>query len=144
MTHFDPLPPVRPRRRWLSPALLLVLSALAACDSGDPPPPVGPSEVLETPFLEAAGMPHLSPAGDGALLSWWTPVDDGQELRAVRWTPESGFGPSWPVVSGDDFFVNWADFPSVVEVASGKWVAHWLQRTGDGTFAYGVPRSTDS
>jgi len=43
------------------------------------------------------------------------------------------------------WFVNWADFPSLVVLDNGDWVAHWLQKTGDGTYAYEVRvvRSTD-
>ena len=43
------------------------------------------------------------------------------------------------------WFVNWADFPSLVVLDNGDWVAHWLQKTGEGTYAYEVRvvRSTD-
>jgi hypothetical protein len=43
------------------------------------------------------------------------------------------------------WFVNWADFPSLVVLDNGDWVAHWLQKTGDETYAYEirVVRSTD-
>jgi hypothetical protein len=34
--------------------------------------------------------------------------------------------------------VNWADFPSIVEDATGALFAHWLQKSGDGTYAYDV------
>ena len=35
-------------------------------------------------------------------------------------------------------FVNWADFPSLVVLDGGRLAAHWLQRNGSGTYAYGV------
>lgn len=119
-------------------SLSAFLLVLAACAPPGEPAPDWRSEPLEAPFLDPGGMPHLSPTGDGAVLSWWAPVAEGHELRAVGWSPVSGFGPVRTVTSGADFFVNWADFPSVVPVAPEKWVAHWLQRNGDGTFAYGV------
>lgn len=130
--------PLRTSGRGIS--ALLAVGALAATGCGAPPG-VGPSwkaSSLEVSFLDPAGMPHLSPAGDGALLSWWAPEGEGHVLRAVSWTPAGGFGPVREVTRGTDFFVNWADFPSVVEVAPGEWVAHWLQRAGDGTYAYGI------
>lgn len=96
---------------------------------------------MDAPFLEPAGMPHLSPIEDGVVLSWWAAEGEGQALRIAPWSPASGFGEVQEVVRGDDFFVNWADFPSVVEVATGRWVAHWLQRNGEGTYAYGVRTS---
>ncbi|MBL8296890.1 MAG: exo-alpha-sialidase [Rhodanobacteraceae bacterium] len=43
------------------------------------------------------------------------------------------------------WFVNWADFPSLVVLDNGDWVAHWLQKNGDSTYAYEIrlTRSTD-
>jgi hypothetical protein len=41
------------------------------------------------------------------------------------------------IASRDDFFVNWADFPSIA--ASGEVIyAHWLQRSAPGTYDYDV------
>lgn len=34
--------------------------------------------------------------------------------------------------------MNWADVPSVVRLASGELVAHWLQKSGSDTYAYDV------
>jgi hypothetical protein len=51
-------------------------------------------------------------------------------------------GSSWSeprtIAHGGDFFVNWADFPSIIELPDGSLAAHWLQREGPGTYAYGV------
>jgi hypothetical protein len=48
-------------------------------------------------------------------------------------------------VRGSDWFVNWADFPSLRALDDGALVAHWLERTGSDTYAYGVrvARSSD-
>jgi hypothetical protein len=42
------------------------------------------------------------------------------------------------VIRRSDLFVNWADFPSVVTLADGRLLAHWLQRNGVGKYAYDV------
>jgi hypothetical protein len=42
------------------------------------------------------------------------------------------------VVERDDLFVNWADSPSVIRLADGSLAAHWLQRSGDESYAYDV------
>lgn len=42
------------------------------------------------------------------------------------------------VASGDDWFVNWADVPSVVSLDGGTLAAHWLQKSGTGKYAYDV------
>jgi hypothetical protein len=139
MTHLPAPSPLRVARKVLSGVVFLGVSLTAyACAPAEEPTIDWRSEPLDGSFLDPGGMPHLSAAGDGAVLSWWTPVEAGYALRAVVWDPDTGFGPLRTVTEGADFFVNWADFPSVVEVAPGKWVAHWLQRNGEGTFAYGV------
>jgi hypothetical protein len=70
----------------------------------------------------------------GLLLSW---VErDGQEAT-LRFAERTAAGWSAPrdVASGNDSFVNWADVPSVVRLASGELVAHWLQKSGADTYA---------
>jgi hypothetical protein len=49
------------------------------------------------------------------------------------------------VVAANDLFVNWADFPSLHAFENGHLVAHWLQKSGSGAYAYDVrlARSTD-
>ncbi|MBI2403747.1 MAG: exo-alpha-sialidase, partial [Gemmatimonadetes bacterium] len=42
------------------------------------------------------------------------------------------------MVQGESFFVNWADFPSLVELPNGQWLVHWLQRTPPRSYAYHV------
>jgi hypothetical protein len=49
------------------------------------------------------------------------------------------------VASGSDWFVNWADVPSVIRLADNSLYGHWLQKSGPDTYAYDVrlARSTD-
>ena len=50
------------------------------------------------------------------------------------------------ITKGDRLIANWADFPSVVELADGSCAAHWLRQSGDGRFACDVmvARSKDA
>jgi hypothetical protein len=56
-----------------------------------------------------------------------------------------GWTPARTAASGSDWFVNWADVPSVQRLTDGSLVAHWLQKSGASTYAYDVrlARSTD-
>ncbi|RMG46335.1 MAG: exo-alpha-sialidase [Acidobacteria bacterium] len=49
------------------------------------------------------------------------------------------------IAEGEDWFVNWADFPSLAVGEDGRLIAHWLVRTGGQPYAYGVvvSHSTD-
>jgi hypothetical protein len=37
-----------------------------------------------------------------------------------------------------NWFVNWADFPSMVALPDGSLAAHWLVKSGTGTYAYDI------
>lgn len=59
-------------------------------------------------------------------------------MRAGAWDPPR------TIVSRDDLFVNWADYPSVVRLGADSLAAHWLQHNGPGTYAYQVKLSFSS
>lgn len=93
---------------------------------------------IASPAAPGSGEPYLATALDGRVyMSWLEPADSGHALRfavldGVRWsTPQT-------IRKGRDFFVNWADFPSIEVLDGGRLAVHWLQRTGTGTYAYGV------
>lgn len=58
---------------------------------------------------------------------------------------DGDLGPVREVARGCDWFVNWADFPSLVVADNGHWVSFWLQKNGSGTYHYEIrtTRSTD-
>lgn len=117
--------------------------ALSACTTSDPlelPEPV----TLEVPAGAGASLPHIADAGSDAILSWVEPADSGHVLRFAAWNGAAWSEPA-VVAAGTDWFVNWADFPSVVSLGGDQLAAHWLQRSGAGTYAYDVlvTRSAD-
>jgi len=71
------------------------------------------------------------------LMSWQEPQGSGHAVRLARLDGSTWSEPR-TIATGDDFFVNWADFPSVIEMPDGSLAAHWLQREGPDTYAYGV------
>ena len=98
---------------------------------------------VATPAAAGARFPHLAagPSGHPVVMSWLEPASAAGEfrLRYAEWQPDRRFGAPIEVATGRDWFVNWADFPSVVPVNdTGGVVAHWLQQTPGGTYAYDV------
>ncbi len=83
---------------------------------------------------------NLYATADGrVVLTWHEPLaDGGSALKlAVRETSGTWSEPR-TVMQGDSFFVNWADFPSLIELPNGQWLAHWLQKTAPTSYAYHV------
>lgn len=106
----------------------------------------GASTELPTPALEGSVGPNLSVAPDGrVLLSWIDRLEDGR--HALRFAVKDGDGWSAPrrIAEGAGWFVNWADFPSIVALPDGSLAAHWLVKSAAATYAYDVQisRSTD-
>jgi hypothetical protein len=85
--------------------------------------------------------PNLAVGPDGHIvLSWIEPDGDGHALRYASLIDGAWTAPR-TVAKGDNWFVNWADFPSVVPVSETLWGAHWLVRQPAGGYAYDIHTS---
>ena len=103
-------------------------------------------EPLPSPAGPRSGEPNLFAAGDRIYLSWIEEVeeaapDDPEDpvhaLRFAAWDGET-WSETGTIATGRGWFVNWADFPSLVALPDGSLAAHWLVRTGPETYAYQV------
>ncbi len=95
-----------------------------------------------------SGMYALANGADGAVyLSWLEPLAD--KTHALRFSRlyRSEWTPPQTIATGGDWFVNWADHPSVTALADGTLVAHWLVNNPGKAGAYGygirIAQSTD-
>lgn len=100
-------------------------------------------EQMPSPAAPDSAQPQLTVSSRGVLLSWIERSGDRatlkfSELSEGRWSPPR------VVASGTDWFVNWADVPSVARLTDGTLVAQWLQKSGTGTYAYDVRLSYSS
>jgi hypothetical protein len=84
-----------------------------------------------------SAQPQLSVQGDKLLLSWIELVNADAALMFAERTP-TGWSAARKVSAGRDWFVNWADVPSVVRLADGSLAAHWLQESAASPYAYDV------
>ncbi len=122
-----------PRLHW--PALVFAAGALA-CEAPAPGLVVGDIELAAPP---ASGEANLVATSDGRVILTWL-ERSGSEKFALRFAVRDGKEWSSPstIVESDRFFVNWADFPSLVELPDGTWIVHWLEKVATSTYAYHV------
>ena len=131
-------------KTWL---LVMVLCSVSACEKveTDSPPGfpavIGEARVLPSPAGPGSGEPHLFLVDDTILMSWLERVGEEVALRFARLAGEIWDEPR-TIVQRADLFVNWADFPSVIQLPDGTLAAHWLQYSGPGTYSYDVLVST--
>ena len=97
-------------------------------------------QIIALPIVAAEGSaePHLATTSDGTVvMSWLEPSGDDV---ALKWSQlvEQRWSDAQTVSSGNNWFVNWADFPSVQPIAEDLWAAHWLVKRPGGTYAYDV------
>ena len=129
---------------------ILILAALAllvggAAVSFSAPPKGVASRPIDPPAAPASMGPSLTLSGNDVLLTWLEPTgDEGHRLRFSRLSGDRWSAPV-TIASGSRFFANWADFPGAIQAPDGSLVAHWLERSGEEKYAYGVKlaRSTD-
>lgn len=82
--------------------------------------------------------PNLTRGPDGTIvLSWQEPQGDQSALRFSHLT-DAGWSTPRTAAAGTNWFVNWADFPSVLAVSDELWAAHWLSKRPGGTYSYDV------
>ena len=93
----------------------------------------------ESPAAGDSREPELNATSDGRIiLSWVENVGDKRYALRTATRDQSGWSKPQTVAQGDNWFVNWADFPSVIGFPNGSMAAHWLVKSGEGTYAYNV------
>ena len=119
--------------RMLAPAVATALVILVTA------PPSGARDV-DPPATTNAIAPRITVIDDVATLTWLEPG----RLRTARLDGDA-WSTSVTIVERDDFFANWADTPALARGADGVLIAHWLQKSGPGTYSYDVvaARSAD-
>ncbi len=93
---------------------------------------------LPTPAAIHTSAPNLSTDYAGrAVLSWQRKAQETTVLEYAVLT-EGVWSKPTEVARGTNWFVNWADIPAVQPINDKFWVAHYLQKTPGGKYAYDV------
>jgi hypothetical protein len=83
--------------------------------------------------------PEFTATPDGRIILSWV-EKTGEKRYALRASTldQNGWSEARTVSEGENWFVNWADFPSVIALKDGSLAAHWLVKSGGATYAYDV------
>ena len=126
--------------------MFVMLATLASgCDRGRNQPVASTSapalviRAVESPAVGDTREPDLSATADGRIiLSWVERLDEKRYALRTALRDPSGWTEPRTVGEGDNWFINWADFPSVIALNDGSLAGHWLVKSGSATYAYNV------
>ena len=92
-------------------------------------------QVVPSPAAPGSAEPQLTVSDKGVLLSW---IERTGTYAALKFAERTSTGWTTPrqVAAGSDWFINWADVPSVIRMADGSIYGHWLQKSGPATYAW--------
>jgi hypothetical protein len=128
-------------------AVAAALSGAACSGSGEPAhdagqqaAPAAPSwtlnvQPLTVPVSGRSLAPYITAGAGAPVLSWLS--QDGK-TATLNFAERNGTGWSTvrSVTSGTDWFVSWADVPSVLRLSNGTLVANWYRNTNVELEAY--------
>lgn len=123
--------------RWNALALTVLASVVAmagGCGRREWSVTVQP---LSSPAGISSSEPHLSASNGGLVLSWLERAGTTTHLKFAERT-DTGWTAPMTAASGDDWFVSYADVPSIIRLSNGTLVAQWLQNTDELIEAYNL------
>jgi hypothetical protein len=99
-------------------------------------------EVPISPDAIGSGQPNLSVSKEAGAeevaLSWIERRGEGRHRLRMAILGQDGWEDARTIAEGENWFVNWADFPSLRWLGGKAWAAHWLVKSGPETFDYDV------
>ncbi len=96
-------------------------------------------ELFKGPAHEGTSLPFLKVGEDHQLyLSWVGETEDRSTLYFASLEKENKWSDTEVIASGTNWFVNWADYPSLNIDSQGNKISHFLAKSSSGTYSYDV------
>ena len=130
--------------------LIQLMLTIYSCNSEQTPVSDGVSTVkptvsfteIQSPALPGSGEPNLFVNSQGKVYFSWIDAlnDTTSSLRFTTLGENKQWSEPKTIATGSDWFVNWADFPALVQYPNNenKLAAHYLQKRAAGTYDYDV------
>ncbi len=123
--------------------LFLLIAFASACTSEKSSNKDTVIDYLDSPAKTASGEPYLFTDSNGNTFLSWIEVSEGKNFLKFSKLENEKWSEPHVIRSGENWFVNWADYPLIA--ANGKQlIAHYLGKSGEGTFAYDVMLTTSN
>jgi hypothetical protein len=116
--------------------LLLLTAILMGCKSNLEP------EKFPNPTSQKSSYPSLFSSGSELYMSWIT--DNNGQTHSLNYARYSNgnWSKTTTIATDSTWFVNWADFPTIIADSDGPVAANWLRLTETRPLAYDIKIST--
>ncbi len=93
---------------------------------------------IENPSRDNSSLPHLFTDNNGNIFMSW--VEQNEELTTLFYSKFLNKTWSDPiqVEQSSDWFVNWADYPSIIAIDGNPMASHWLKKIPGNTYSYNI------
>lgn len=127
---------------------LIVIVVISSCkdsskQSGNKKPESALAETsnlkeLESPADTASAEPYLFTDKNGLVYLSWIEKTKGKSILKISTLNNELWSEPMVISSGDNWFVNWADYPLVAADGAKNMIAHYLEKSEKGTYTYDV------
>jgi hypothetical protein len=93
------------------------------------------------PAGPGSAQPQITVSARGLIASW---LESGADATTLKFSERTaaGWSPAHTVARGTDWFVSWADVPTVLRLRDGTLVAQWLKNVDPAVEAYDIQIAT--
>ena len=91
---------------------------------------------IKNPSSINSSLPRLFSNGEDLLMSW---IQNKDSIASLKYSKFNGINWTAPteIISGSDWFVNWADFPAIAD-NNGSVLTNILKKSAEGTYTYDI------
>ncbi len=101
-------------------------------------------QLLDNPTADQSSLPRLFTDNTGTVfMSWIEQENDIATLKYSTFTDQTWTTPQI-IAESQEWFINWADFPSIIAQNGKPVAAHWLKKIPGNTYSYNVEVSAFS
>ena len=93
---------------------------------------------LNSPADTASAEPYLFTDKNGLVYLSWIERIGKESFLKFSTLHDSSWSAPIVIASGSNWFVNWADYPLLAADGNNNLIAHYLEKSGKGTYAYDV------
>lgn len=118
-------------------AILSLIVAFASCADKTTETKTGEVVTISSPAADSSAEPYLFTDAKGIVHLSWVQKKGESSLRFSTLVNDQWTAPV-TISSGNNWFVNWADYPVVSSDAAGNMLAHFLEKSDTATFTYDI------